>query len=159
MIEKARRIPEEVLQEAILGFGDTVDNYDLSNFIETIDLDSHNAECTCKVCNHTYRKGFSEFKRGLAYCPVCSRKKGYEKMKVKLEDFIIRCRLIHGNNYDYSLVDFNGKILANKQTFICKKHNHKFDQTAKNHVTGDTCPLCANERRAEATRKRYNKTN
>ena len=56
--------------------------------------------------------------------------------------FIVDATKLHGDLYDYSLVDYH----CNKKhvTIICKKHG-KFLQTPNSHLQGDGCPTCARE--------------
>lgn len=62
-----------------------------------------------------------------------------EKNKI----FIEKCRLKHGDEYDYSLVDYiNSKT---KVKIICKKHG-VFEQRASNHVSGIKCPSCSHSK-------------
>lgn len=59
--------------------------------------------------------------------------------KIVLEQF----REVHGNKYDYSLVDYKNN--TTKVTIVCKKHG-KFEQLPKRHKVGDGCPKCAKEK-------------
>ncbi len=58
-------------------------------------------------------------------------------------EFIKRALNIHGNEYDYSSVNYiNSRINVN---IICKKHGI-FSQNPKNHVDRKSkCPICRNE--------------
>jgi len=59
--------------------------------------------------------------------------------KKTTDEFIISAKKIHGNKYDYSLVEYiNAKI---KIKISCKKHGI-FEQTPNNHLRSDGCPLC-----------------
>lgn len=60
------------------------------------------------------------------------RLKSKEKV---LQDF----REVHGDRYDYSLVDY--KNSTTKVTIICPEHG-SFEQTPKNHSKGRGCHLC-----------------
>lgn len=55
-----------------------------------------------------------------------------------------RFNIIHKNKYDYSKVIY----LNNKTniTIICKKHNIIFKQKPNNHLNGQGCKLCGNEK-------------
>jgi len=70
-------------------------------------------------------------------CPECN------SVKISTEDFIKKCKDKHDNFYDYSLVDFKG--VANKIKIICPDHG-EFEQRASNHVAGQRCPYCANQK-------------
>ena len=69
-----------------------------------------------KPNNHLMRKG----------CPKCA---GYGK---STEEFIQEAKKIHGNKYDYSLVDY--KAAKVKIKIICKVHG-AFEQSPNNHLT------------------------
>lgn len=71
---------------------------------------------------------------------------GCEKCKTNYkpnnEEFIEKSKNIHGNKYDYSLVDYNGK--RSSVIIICPIHG-EFEQVARNHYGGSGCQKCANE--------------
>lgn len=59
--------------------------------------------------------------------------------KLTTNEFIEKARNIHGDIYDYSLVNY-----INAQTkvkIICKEHG-VFEQKPHNHLNGTKCPLC-----------------
>jgi DNA-directed RNA polymerase subunit M/transcription elongation factor TFIIS len=71
-------------------------------------------------------------------------------MKTKLQTFIERAKLIHGDRYDYSKVDYvNGKT---KVMIICRKEDHgEFMQTPDSHIFQKAkCPICSYENRNES---------
>lgn len=78
-----------------------------------------------KAGNHIH------LKRG---CPKCST-----GVKLSKKEFLIKCKLKHGNKYDYSNVIFTG--VKNKITIICPIHG-EFLQTAEKHFIYG-CGLCA----------------
>ena len=57
--------------------------------------------------------------------------------------FLIKAEKIHGNRYDYSMVEY----LSNKHKVkvICKIHGI-FEQTPNSHLTGSGCPTCMNKK-------------
>lgn len=69
--------------------------------------------------------------------------------KITTEDFISRARKIHGDKYDYSLVDYV-KSKANVK-IICPKHG-VFEQRASHHWGGVGCKKCWGDRKGDATR-------
>jgi len=89
-------------------------------------------------------------------CPKC---KGKNKTN---DSFINECRLIHGNKYDYSLVEY--ETTHKKIKIICELHGI-FEQTPRNHLSGNSCPKCKgknktiNEFVIEANLKHNNKYN
>ena len=75
-------------------------------------------------------------------CPKC----GFEKMKKSLtkttEQFIKEAKLVHGDKYDYSKVNYiDGHT---KVCIICPKHGEFWQEPSK-HTTGkkNKCPKCA----------------
>lgn len=59
--------------------------------------------------------------------------------RITSEDFISKAKLIHGNKYDYSKVQYiNAKTPV---TITCKKHGD-FSQTPSNHLLSCGCPRC-----------------
>ena len=56
------------------------------------------------------------------------------------EDFIEKAKQIHGEHYDYSLVDY--KNMRTKVKIICNIHKIDFLQLPLNHLKFDGCPLC-----------------
>ena len=57
------------------------------------------------------------------------------------EQFIEKAKKIHGDKYDYSLVDY--KKAKEKVKIICQKHGI-FEQVADKHLQGSGCRNCAN---------------
>jgi hypothetical protein len=62
------------------------------------------------------------------------------KKRLTTEEFVLRANNIHGNRYDYSLVEYAGT--CTKVKIICKTHG-VFEQGAQNHFRGQNCPKCA----------------
>ena len=56
------------------------------------------------------------------------------------ESYIEKCITIHGNKYDYSLVEYKGN--KNKIKIICPTHG-VFEQTPLSHLKGYNCPICS----------------
>jgi hypothetical protein len=68
-------------------------------------------------------------------------------MKLTTELFIKRCKIIHNNRYDYSLVEY--KNTYTPVTIICPQHG-EFQQMPKYHMYGSLCKQCADEARKES---------
>lgn len=73
------------------------------------------------------------------------------KYKLDKEKFIESAKLVHGDKYDYSGVEYNGVLT--KVCIKCNKHNIVFMQTPKDHKRGRGCPECAKEAIGNALRK------
>jgi hypothetical protein len=83
-----------------------------------------------KISNHTTKK------QG---CPSCSYCKSSKILSNTKECFIEKAIQIHGDKYDYSLVEYNGS--QNNVKIICKTHGI-FEQTPSNHYK-QNCPKCS----------------
>ena len=66
-------------------------------------------------------------------CPKCS---GRNKTN---EEFINEIKLIHGDIYEYSKVEYKNN--RDKIKIICNKHG-EFEQKPKDHLLGKGCPKC-----------------
>ena len=82
-------------------------------------------------------------------CEEC-RKENLSKMKTSsTEQFIEKARKIHGNKYDYSKVEY---IRSSKPVcIVCPEHG-EFWQTPNNHLRGNGCQKCYDERRGNSQR-------
>lgn len=62
--------------------------------------------------------------------------------KLTKEEFVNRAMNVHGNEYDYSLVDYiNSRINVD---IVCKKHGD-FSQKPNDHLSGNGCRKCQYE--------------
>ena len=69
-------------------------------------------------------------------CPICAN-----NVKSNTVEFIKKSKIIHGDKYDYILVDY--KSAHKKISIKCIKHDHIFEQTPHRHlIGGDGCPIC-----------------
>jgi very-short-patch-repair endonuclease/ribosomal protein L36 len=107
------------------------DKYDYSK-VEYINYNT-NVIIICKTHN--------EFKQTPHYhisgggCSKCSR-----KYSPSTDEFIEKAKIIHGNKYDYSKVEY---INAYSNVIImCKTHN-EFKQTPHHHIQGKGCNKCS----------------
>lgn len=55
------------------------------------------------------------------------------------EEYILRCKLIHGDKYDYSKTIY--KSAKDKVIVICRVHG-EFEVNARQHYRGHNCPKC-----------------
>lgn len=63
------------------------------------------------------------------------------------EQFLEDCYKVHGDKYDYSLVEYNGA--HTKVKILCNEHGI-FEQTPDAHINGRKgCKLCANSNSGE----------
>lgn len=72
-------------------------------------------------------------------CPTCAIETKYDSQRNTKEQFINKSKEIHGDTYDYSLVEY----ISNKTNVIitCKKHGN-FEQMPSHHYNGSGCPIC-----------------
>lgn len=73
-------------------------------------------------------------------CCKCGKLSTSKALKKSNEEFIERAKNIHGNKYDYSLVEY--KNMKTKVKIICPIHGI-FEQNSNNHLTGIGCPKCS----------------
>jgi len=70
-------------------------------------------------------------------CPKCNN------MYLNTKKFIEKANLIHGDEYDYSLVNYlNAKT---KIIIVCRKHG-EFSQRTGDHLSGSGCPQCTSSK-------------
>ena len=69
--------------------------------------------------------------------------------KINKEIFINRARVVHGDKYDYSKVDYVDS--KHDVIIICPKHG-EFKQRANHHLQGSGCGKCAKEQIANSQR-------
>ena len=62
--------------------------------------------------------------------------------KLTTEDFIRKARLVHGNKYDYSKIEYVN--IRTKIIIICPEHG-EFKQTPNGHLLGKGCSKCAGQ--------------
>ncbi len=95
-----------------------------------------------KPIYHTYNK---------SGCPVCYGTNGYTR-----DDFIVHSRQVHGDKYDYSLVQYTKA--KNKVKIICPSHG-VFLQRAYHHTKGAGCPICCQSKLENQIEKVLNEQN
>jgi conserved hypothetical protein len=59
--------------------------------------------------------------------------------KITTNEIIAKAKLVHGDKYDYSKVDYSNA--HTKVCIICPNHG-EFWQTPNNHLRGHGCPKC-----------------
>ena len=76
---------------------------------------------------------------GKRNCPKCA----HRSYKKTTEEFINEAKELHGNKYDYSKVEYDGK--EKNVCIICPKHG-EFLQKPTVHLKGSGCPICNREK-------------
>lgn len=111
----------------------------------TYSTESTPIKIICKKHGPFFQTPYNHFGNGQG-CPICGREKimlSIDKTRKTTQDFINQAKLIHGDLYDYSLVDYTGN--KNPVNIICKKNGHGiFKQIPSSHLRGSGCPKCAN---------------
>lgn len=108
-------------------------------------------DIVCPV-HGVFRQSFHNhvtFRRGCQQCGVESS--AAKRLKGNI-DFINDSKLIHGDRFGYTKVDYHGNKYA---VIITCKHHGDFLQSPTSHLAGNGCRQCSNE---EAS-KRYRLTN
>lgn len=72
-------------------------------------------------------------------CLKCGIEKNAESFASNTSAFVLKARRVHGNRYDYSLVNY---IRSNRKVaIVCKTHG-EFSVSPNNHLRGKGCPIC-----------------
>lgn len=144
-----RKTTEEFIEDAIKVHGDKYD-YSLVEY----------KTCKSKIlikCSkgHEFLQSSNNHLRGKG-CRKCydinrTKEKTVKIIENKTKNFIEKAILKHGDNFDYSLVEYiNAKT---KVTIICKKEGHVFEQAPTNHVSGFGCMACGRKSCSDQKRK------
>lgn len=72
-------------------------------------------------------------------CNKCGRSRTAKALMMDHDEYIRRCRNVHGNLYLYGNVKYSG--MARKISIICAVHG-EFSQEAWSHLRGSGCPKC-----------------
>lgn len=90
-------------------------------------------------------------------CPRCADKKTGDRCRMTLEVFLQKAKLIHGDKYDYSLINKNNFIDSHHEVpIMCKEHG-LFFKTPKDLLSGRGCYHCGKE--SMAAKQRYSRDN
>lgn len=79
-------------------------------------------------------------------CPSCGQDRYRQKVKsstLTTQQFVDRATLIHGSNYSYINTEYVTSSV--KVRILCPNHG-EFTQLPSNHLQGQGCPICSNER-------------
>lgn len=131
---KKRRSFDTVVNEARKVHGDKYDYSLVTNYKN----DRIKYPIICKK-HGVFHQTFNNHIKGKQGCPVCGVEKSHEERKLTNEEFIEKATSIHGNKYDYSLVNYISS--KDKVDIICPTHGI-FKQIARNHLFGQGCPKC-----------------
>lgn len=76
-------------------------------------------------------------------CTKCASLAKAEMFKFTTEEYIALAKKVHGDKYDYSLVDYKNQ--HTKIDIICRDHG-VFSQAPNSHLYAAGCPRCSNQR-------------
>jgi Zn finger protein HypA/HybF involved in hydrogenase expression len=120
---------KEFIQEAQLVHGNKY-NYSFVNYTRA----ENKVKIKCNKCNNIFEQSSRIHLKGSG----CSKCKGTHLKTNK--EFIKEAQLVHGNKYDYSLVEYIGTL--KKVKIKCNKCNNVFEQAPSKHINGNGCPKC-----------------
>ena len=81
-------------------------------------------------------------------CKYCA----FKNQTMNFEELIDKCKQIHGNKFNYSLVKY--KNSQTKIKIFCNKCLKTFEQSPSSHMRGSGCPKC-NESKGENKVAKY----
>ena len=122
----------EVISQFIKVHGNKYD-YSLVEYINT----KTKVKIICKEHGEFLQRPYAHT-RG-AGCPICAHDRKIEKQTFSQEQILKDFKKVHGNKYDYSLVNY--KTVNIKVKIICKEHG-LFEQLPSVHKKGKGCPKC-----------------
>ena len=127
-----KKTRQEFIAEAKEIHGDKYD-YTLVDYINNVEK----VKITCKI-HGVFEQAPNKHLFGQS-CPKCSRKIVSDTQRKSSLSFISEAKEIHGDKYDYTLVDYVN--YKNKVKIICPTHG-VFEQSPSNHLSGKGCLYC-----------------
>jgi predicted Zn-ribbon and HTH transcriptional regulator/very-short-patch-repair endonuclease len=117
------------------------DNFDYSLVRKDHIVDKYSLiPIKCTICQYAWLCSIDEHIIRKCICPNCSK-----HTKWTLHRFLFRAKLIHGIDFDYSLITEN--LIINTQTKLpitCNKCGYFWMQAIKHHINSKSgCPDCA----------------
>ena len=107
------------------------DNYDYSR--STFVKINEPVDIRCNKCERYFKQRPYSHLSGHG-CNFCARRKS-------TGDFVKKAILVHGQKYDYSMVEYETN--KSRVSITCKICNHRFVQSAASHLAGHGCPECS----------------
>ncbi len=132
VVESRRLTKEEIIRRFVGAHGDKY-GYDL---VDYRGIDTH-VVIICHI--HGQFKQTAKHHLNGHGCPSC----GLLKSQTNSDDFIQRCKDVHGDSYDYSNTKYVG--VHDDIEYVCGKHGNVI-QLAQNHVRGSGCRYCDSEK-------------
>jgi hypothetical protein len=119
-----------------------LDDYDLSNIVYKNNIKKVHVIC---LKHGDFWARPAKLLQGTR-CPECAKIDN----RLSIKELFERCEKVHGDTYDYSLVN-NYTGYQCSIDIICKKHG-EFRQKAGDHLAGNGCPICCEPRGEFAVR-------
>ena len=123
---------EEIINQFKEVHGDRYD-YSLANYINS----NTKVKIICYI-HGEFKQVPSSHKSGKG-CPKCGTENMKKLQGYSTEETIKQFKEVHGDRYEYSLVDCKNTKTPVK--IICKKHG-TFEQIPSSHKSGNNCPRC-----------------
>lgn len=117
--------------------------FDKFIYLSEYETSNKKIKIQCRKCNLIFNQKPTAHLQGMG-CPKCA---GINRT---IEDFIEKGRKIHGDKYDYSLLE--NKFTKESQKIICPKHG-EFEQVMSYHLFGAGCKKCAREKISERNKE------
>jgi len=134
--ERKKNTIEYFIEKSIKIHGEKY-NYSLVKYINNYTK----VTIKCNMCHNIFEQTPNTHVDTKSGCPFCAKVK-----KLSIENFIERAREIHGDKYDYSMVEYIN--LKTKVKIICKEHDFVFKQMPRCHLhEKQGCPKCGNTKR------------
>ena len=111
------------------------DRYDLSQVVYTGCLNTVDVICRKHGIFHPNARSFTNGHG----CPECQKDTIRAALTKTTDDFVKRAKLVHGDKYDYSKVDYKG--VKAPIIIICPEHG-EFEQRPDEHLAGKGCAKC-----------------
>ena len=122
------------------------DKYDYSK-VKYVNTETH-VFISCLLCNYSFNIIPNNHTRGRG-CKKCANKIKSDKKRKTTEQFILESKEIHGDKYDYSLVEY---IKNNKKVKITCTTHGIFEQSPIDHLMFKGCNKCGIDTRSKKQR-------
>jgi len=139
---KKRLIKDEFIKRSQEKHGDKYD-YNLVNYSNS----KSKIKLFCKECKIFFEQEAKSHMNGSG-CKYCA----FKDQTTNITELIDKFKKIHGEKYDYSLVDY--KNSQTKIKILCNKCKLYFFQKPSDHLRGHGCPKC-NESKGENKVAKY----
>ena len=131
----AKKTIEDFIRRARIVHGD---KYDYS---KAVYLGTHTKLCIiCPKHGEFWQEPDNHLSRK-SICPKCSAEILSDRFRSNTEEFVRKARLVHGDKYDYSKVEYHHN--EKRVCIICPEHG-EFWQTPHVHLHGFGCSKCSN---------------